>query len=59
MKLSDKEILNRWHKFDSKITHDYFYPYHQVAWYLNDKHYGPASKRDMDSTALRMNTISS
>jgi RNA polymerase sigma factor (sigma-70 family) len=52
MKLSDEEILNGWRKSDSNITRDYFYPYCQVAWYLNDKHYGLASKRDMDFYSL-------
>jgi RNA polymerase sigma factor (sigma-70 family) len=52
MKLSDEEILNGWRKCDSRITRDYFYPYCQVAWYLNDKHYGLASKQDMDFYSL-------
>lgn len=52
MKLSDEEILQGWRKGDSTITRDYFYPYCRVAWFLNDRHYGLATKGGMDFYSL-------
>lgn len=52
MKLSDEKILEGWRKCNPQITRDYFYTYCQVAWYINDRRYGLASKRDMDFYSL-------